>query len=463
MTRRGSILWLTTIVLVSTALLALFLDHRDLALDPVTPKDVRGLGAWMRDHPADAIAASTLAAAALDSNVSQRRALWHAAYEQAKLLSPRRRNAAAGFVRAGLFHWYELDDAERARVLDAAAPLMKDGQFFGRMLEPFWSLTRDFAWLRRVAPDTTNALDNLRMLAAKRGLFEHYRDLREAARRRRMMEAQSLRPNVRDPNELLALVGTELDAADAPLVSAILEELDRKAFRPEAVDHRIERVAALALDLDLRPLTGLAPLLEVPGRLQDVTRARAALALGNAALASRIELASEVPGNPAWTRYHLERAVLEARRGDAAAARAHLAQAERIALTPSVAAAKMNVATILNDSAAAAAARKDLAALAAQPIAWTSTCGMGEICGRVYAEIFVAGAGTAIAIPLTTTESDPTPPYLEIYVDGILLDEGTVAASRTFEIKPGAGVHRLELRVINPLTLNGVQRRLRLS
>lgn len=463
MTRNNRGFLLTLTAASAATLLAYFLTHLELARDPVTPQEPAALAKWLSEHPADAIAASALSDAALDSNVPRRRELWLASFAHASHLSPRRPNAAAGFVRAGLFHWYELGDGDRNRVLEVAAPLMRQPRFFERMYKPIWSLTRNFAYLRRVAPETLNALDALRELAVVRGLFPEYREVREAMRRRRLEELQARRANMSHPGELLDFLPRTLDAADAPLARTLLEELDRKPFAPEQIGGRVEPVVVFALDHGLGPLQGLQPLLEIGGSLRDVTRARAALAIGNPTLASRVEITTEVAGAAEWMPYHLERALYEARKGDAAAAEAQLREAQQLGLTPGVAAAKLEVATLLGNGAAAAAARAELADFASHPPAWSNLCGPSELCSLGLAQRYVANAGQTIAITMSVSQSDETPPYVEVYANDVLVIEGEVRDTRTFAFKPGAGLQRLEIRLVNPMTRNGVQRRLRLS
>jgi hypothetical protein len=463
MTRTSRRVLLIVVAIGSAALLAYFLTHPEIARDPVVPNDVPALASWLRDHPADAIASSKISVLALDSNVQQRRALWLASHEHASYLSPRRPNAAAGFVRAGLFHWYELNDVDRKRVLDAAAPLMHDQHIFGRLFEPIWNLTRDFGYLRRVAPDSVPVLDDLRRLALMRGLFPQYRETREAMRRRILAEVQARRATGASLNELLETVPRPLDAADAPVAHAILEELDRRPFEPEQIHGRIDAVVTLALDHDFGPLTGIEPLLEIRGPLRDVTRARAALAINNPTLASRVEITTEVPGVAEWAPYHLERAIFEAKKGDAAAAEAQLREAQQDTMTADVAATQLEVATLLANHAKIAAAQARLTELSTQPIAWSNTCTPTEICTFATTSLYVSNANEIIPITLTASQGDETPAYVEIYVNDALAAEGEVRVARRFDLKPGAGLQRIEVRLVNRTTRNNIQRRLRLS
>jgi hypothetical protein len=436
--------------------LAIVLLNPGLLRDVKAPATVDGAAAWLTEHPADFLAASVVADGALDLTVPHRVELWRAAYAHAKALAPYRGNADAGFVHAGLFHWYELGRTDRARVLDAAKPLLRDPAFFSRMLVPLWQLTRDFAWLHANAPEAISSRDALRDLAVARGLFGEYRVLREEIRARHLQELAAER-GTGDPAALLALVPASLTAADEPLVRGILEELDRKPFNPEHIGPAVETLVDFAVRHDVQPLTGILPLLEEPSPLSGVTRARAALDLHNANAASRIEITSAVTGKPEWEAYFLDRAIFEARRRDAAAANAYLVRAagQTPAMSLPLLAAGEQVATLLGNPKAAADYRRQLEARPKQP--WSNVCGTNELCNTAVRDEYVAG--DRLRLELTATQSDETPPYVEIYVDDALRAEGAVKDARVFEVSVPRGVHRVELRLVNRLTRNGTGRR----
>lgn len=405
-------------------------------------------------HPADWLLASRIADEALDRDLPRRVELWRAAHAHAKLLAPHRANTDAAFVRAGLFHWYELGAEDRARVKKAAEPLMRDPTFFHRMHGPLLQLTRDFAWVRENAPAALNARLALRDLAVSRGLFGEYRLLREQIRATRL-QTFAARRRIDDPSTLLALLPEHLDRQHEPLVRGILEELERQAFDPDQISPRVEEVVEIALEHDLRPLTGLAPLLEPPSRLRDVMRARLALALAQPQVASRIEMTALGANDAEWLPYYLERARFEASRRDAEAANAYLVRAAREGLTVPVLAAAADVARTLGRGADEQRYR---AQLAGTPRAWQRLCGPREICTTAFAHAWAPERRTE-RIALTNAQSDETPPYVEIYVDDVRVAEGEVRETRTFEVAMAPGEHGVELRVVNPRTRNGVQRR----
>ncbi|HEX2060845.1 MAG TPA: hypothetical protein VHK90_08885 [Thermoanaerobaculia bacterium] len=378
---------------LNALLLLVFLDNRHVARDPRPPEGARELAAWLAEHPGDWKAAASLTSIALDSTLPRRFELWRASHELGRTLAPRRTHAAAGFVRAGLFHWYELNDADRAAVLAAAAPLMRgDVRLFDQLHRPLYQLTRDLEYLRRAAPPTVDALLRLRDLAAAYGRFDDYRALREEVRRRRLAIFQQRRATA-SIAELIAFLPPELRTADVPLVRGVLEELDRRPFDPAQLNSRVEVLATFALDHGLTPLGGLTPLIAGGGDLlRDATRVRLALAVGDRAAATRVTLSSHAP--------------------------------------PAV------------------------------PMAddvWDGMCAPRELCAVAR----VNHRGT-MTLTLDVAQTDEIPPYVEIYVDDALAAEGEVREPRTFTVGSPGAHHRIEVRVVNPVTRAGIQRRVRL-
>lgn len=413
----------------------------------------------LSERPADWLLASQIADGALDSDSARRVELWHAAHAHAKLLAPHRQNTDAAFVRGGLFHWYELGAEDRARVLKAAEPLMRNPTFFYRMHRPLLQLTGDFSWVRAHAPATVNAKEELRKLALTHGLFGEYRTLREQVHVARM-QTFAARRRVDDPPALLTLLPERLEWQDEPLVRGLLEELERQAFDPAKIGGRVEEVVDFAVRHDLRPLTGLAPLLEPPSRMRDVIRARAAIEMNQPAIATRIEMTSMAANDAEWQPYYLDRARFEARtRRDAAAAGAYLRRAASNGMTVPVLAAAIDVARALGRRGDE---QQYAAQLARTPRVWQRLCGLNEICTSALVHEWTAERRTR-RITLTSAQSDQTPPYVEIYVDDSRFAEGEVRDTRTFEIPIPPGVHEIEVRLVNSRTRNGVQRRVRLS
>lgn len=392
LTRTQRRAWLLVTIAVNALLIVLVLLNRHLLLDPKPPEDVRALAQWFARHPADWKAAAALADRSLDSELPRRTEIWRASYEAGRALAPQRPNPRAGFVRAGLFHWVELGDADRKRVLEAARPLMRDDlHLFLQLHQPLYRLTRDFDYLRSVAPERIESYTALRELAASYGKFDDYRAFRERERRLRfaLFEQRRTRGEV---SELLALLPTPIRAADTPLVRGILAELDRRAYDPAQLHYAVQSFTTFALDHNLTPLGGLTPLIHAQGKLPDETRVRLARASGDHESAARLELSTN----------------------------ARLAPKPRVGV-------------------------------------WTGPCrDTNEVCD--LAEGVHRGP---LTLTLDVTQSDEIAPYVEVYVDDALVDEGAITGPRTFTID-AAGEHRIEVRVANPRTRNGIKRRLSL-
>lgn len=416
------------------------------------------LAAWLARHPADWLAASQLTDQALDSDLPNRRGLWRAAHGAAKALAPSRLNADAAFVRAGLFHWYELGSGERKEVLDTLSPLLRDPRTFSEMLLPLWQLTRDFGYLRRSAPASAMALMQLRDLAAANGLFDDYRRLREDVRSAQLRQFQSTRKTA-PIGELLSYIPPSPSRADEPLLRRLLEEMERRPFDADAIGGVIEILADYAVWHRLSPLTGLSPLINAPGRLSDPMRGRLALALGDVASALRIEVAAGSPALPAWRQYHLDRALHESSQGDRRAAQAALIKAAASGPDADLFVTAAEVARRAGNREDAARYLNDLAST---PRRWSGTCEGGELCTTARAFTHLDAAG-AIRVEATATQTDENAPYLEVRVDDELRAEGAVAGTRVFSMEAGAGLHRIEVRLVNRWTRAGIQRRVSLS
>lgn len=411
----------------SALLLLLFLANLHLTRDPVRPDSLDGLTAWIAHHPADWLAASAITDRSLDSALPlQRRvALWRSSHILAVYLAPLRTNPTAGFVRAGLFHWYELGTADRKAVLEAAAPLLRDPAIFTALHRPLWELTRDLRYLRRSGPQTLNALSMLRELAIASGDFAEYRSLRAAMRDRRMADFQAKRATATIA-ELIDILPRPITDSDEPLVRAILAEIDRRPFDVHTMGGRVEELALYAIRHDVKPLTALAPFVDRAGSLTNPTRARLALALGDRDGAMRVELTTAMVNAAEWVPYLLERAAFEERNGQ-----------------PALAARYRLRATVADGPAANA---------------WTNTCGGAELCSSVFRI-----HDGPLQFKASVAQSDEIPPYVEVYLDDVLVMEGEVRGEKTFAVDAAPGPHQTEVRLVNRTVRNGTQRRVRLS
>jgi hypothetical protein len=85
---------------------------------------------------------------------------------------------------------------------------------------------------------------------------------------------------------------------------------------------------------------------------------------------------------------------------------------------------------------------------------WDGFCGP-DICQATSAD--VAGP---LSITIQNAMSDEVPPYVECYVDDALAWEGAVSTPVNLALVPH---HRIEIRLVNPLTRNRGSRRIRIS
>jgi hypothetical protein len=107
-----------------------------------------------------------------------------------------------------------------------------------------------------------------------------------------------------------------------------------------------------------------------------------------------------------------------------------------------------------SDQAAAAAAQlKDAE--------WTGLCG-AELCTSAHKGV-ASNADRVLDLTLETVQTDDVAPYVEVFIDRSRVAEGAVAGQRRFAVPVSEGVHEVEVRVANPRTRGGIQRRLRLS
>lgn len=274
---------------LTLTLLIVFLAKPSIGRDAIRPREADALARWIADHPADWLGASIMADRALDTNTERRHELRLASYKHALRLAPRRPNATAAFIRGGLFHWYELGEADRKEVLRATAPMLGDRVFFTQMHRPLWNLTRDLTWLRAHAPHTDDAIIALRDLAATNGLFADYRALRSALARKRLKTFQAGKGKL-SAVELILLMPIPITRDDETLVRGVLEALHHQpleASNAARVHERGADLAEFAIRNGITPLDGLEVLIETR-EISAEKRARLARALGRDDIARSI-------------------------------------------------------------------------------------------------------------------------------------------------------------------------------
>lgn len=438
---------------ISGMLLTLILLRPGILREQPRPQEVRELASWVATHPADWKAARALSERSLDSDLPQRLELWKASYDHAQSLAPLRTQAATAFVRGGLFHWTELTPAEQKAVLAAAAPLLRDEVTFAQLHANLFRLTRDFNYVRNAAPDSPTAIRQLRDLALANGLFTEYRALRAEERATSLARLSSVRASATVP-ELLSLLPDRAEAADAALIRGILETA---ATRPVNAlrDGRLTSAITKALDLGIGVPRTLATVLDVDSIPAGV-RARLALALGDTAAATRLEIEGRGGSNADWTAYFADRARHEASRGDRVAAETTLLRLTTNRNDPELAAVATDVYRTLGDAERARTFTQRLRSNRT----WTGLCG-SDLCGSARTvRIF---DGKPAILRFNVVQTDEIPPYLELFVDGALATEGPVKGSRSFEIAAPSGTHEIEVRLVNPKTRSGLQRLVRMS
>lgn len=399
---------LSVCMLVASLLFALTPSARTEA---APPDDLEGRLQWLAAHPADWRVATQISEQALESTQPRRLELWRGAHELSTHLAPRRLNASAAFVRAGMFHWYELSEADRAVVLRNAEPLLRDPTRFGAMAMPLWQLTGDVSLLRRAAEGNVLRLEQVASIAVTNGHFAAYRETEEALRSAQLRDLRSQRATL-PPAELLRFVNAPLDARDMPLVQELLDALHARPIdRNPAHVKAAEELLEFALRNDFQPLDGLEYLIREPSGEADPLRARLALRLGHRQRANEIRLLSGVTDPKQWTEVDHE-----------------------LAGAP---------------------------ALPARSEQWDGFC--GEFLCESAARLLQLDTGRRVTLTIEKTHADNVPPYVEVLLDDHVVAEGEVEATREFAFDATAGSHRLEVRLANPLTRNLAHRRVRLS
>lgn len=403
--------WLLTLS-ISMLTVALLFCFSPAARDQgAPPADLEGRLRWLAAHPADWRVASQISDQALESPLPRRLELWRGSHELSSRLAPYRFDANAAFVRAGMFHWYELSEADRAAVLRNAEPLLQNPTHFDAMALPLWQLTGNVALLRKAAGGNVLRLKQVAGIAVTNGHFADYREISAELRGARLRDLRSARATSA-PAELLQYVDPPLDTRDLPLVKELLDALHTRPIdRNPAHVHAAEALLTFALRHDLGPLDGLEYMVREPAGAADPIRARLALRLGERQRASQIHLLSGVTDPRQWTEFERE----------LAGQHAPPARGEQ----------------------------------------WDGLC--GEFLCESAARQLTAESARRVAVDVQKTESDNVPPYIEVFLDDRLVAEGEVGDSRRFEFDAPAGLHRVEVRLVNPLTRNLAHRRVRLS
>jgi hypothetical protein len=414
------------------------------------------LAASLRDTPADWVRFSTLSEYALDTTLPRRNQLWRESYRHAQALAPLRTNPVTGFVRGGLFHWYELPDRDRVQVKLAARSILRDPQAFPTIYSSLFNVTGDFDLLARNNPGRVWDLSLLRDLAANTGRFDHYRSLRDDIERKRISDLNAA-PESTEPQQLIAMLPSPLGAEHVPLVEALLTRLAARPLvgaspNPDTTSALIDFV----IRRHLKPLDGLEAAILEPAAARSTERARLAVEVGNLEAAAQIRAGDAHPAS-AWKQYSIELAFAQARRGNWPAAEAALLAAAGGRLSDDTLAAAMELARTRGDEARVSMIETQLAREASAR-EWTGLCGEASVCGTATSTAYFGRP--ALQLHLRRIGVGGVDPYVEVRIDGRRVVEGGVR-DEVWSVPVGTGVHTISITIANPTTSG--QRGVRIS
>jgi hypothetical protein len=273
------VLW-TLAAAMLTAFGAFFIEQPSEEPPPL-PSDIAELARRLASHPTDWGASSAIADRALDGDMPGRVETWSAAEALTVRLSPNFVPARTGYIRGGLFHWYELGDADRKNVLATLTPLMRDPGTFERLAPAIFELTGNLAFLRSAQPHTITSLERLLNIAARNGLFDDYRALRGelvTSRTRALVERLDSLP----PSQIIASLPMYPTRDEQPMIVAALRTLHQRPLEVDPGNPNIlEGVIDYAVRHRLTPLDGLRPVIRERTWASGFARGELARALGD--------------------------------------------------------------------------------------------------------------------------------------------------------------------------------------
>jgi hypothetical protein len=291
-------------------------------------------------------------------------------------------------------------------------------------------------------------------IAIRNGRFADYRSFREQLRRRSYAAFEAIRPTA-TAAELISFVPLPVTTADTSLLQGILEALRSRAVDSHPIDsNRASALIDFALDHHLQPLDALQTI-----GANDPQRARLAVALGAFAKADAIESASAVSDRAQWHRYYVERALAEMRRHESLHAFQYLQKVDD-GNSADVTAAMEDLQRAAGNSAEAAAVHAALVGKANRVGQWSGKCG-DDICD--HADGIFWSDGAPFTLKIAPVQSDNVPPYVEVYTDDALTNEGPVSPSLLARAELLRGIHRVSVRLANPATRNAIRRRIRVE
>ncbi len=408
-------------------------------------------------NPADREALLRVLESSLDDDSSRKFELLQKAHRSAERLAPHSPAASESFLRTALFHWSELDQNQRREVKLAAGKLLGLRPYFVDLHMPFWALTKDFAWIREVAPRDLESTRELMQLALQTGRFDDYRSLRIEVHNTLEVTLNALERDRRPSGEIVALI-TKIDRekrndgqfalactalmSDPPMVSPL---------PPESIEPSIDYL----IRNRIQPLDGLLLLDE--RSLSLPYRARLSLAAQEIESADRLFSSAAETRSPGWTSFHVERARLALHAKNYPEARAFLARIGIDATNrPEVVEVRQRVESAYGKRGIVAATYPD----APLPRTFTRYC-TDTLCPSEA--VWVRGPGPPEPLVLRSVSSDEIPPYVEVLINDVRVKEGPVRAAVQIVIPASTELRRIAVRLMNPITRNGFSRSLRID
>ena len=165
-----------TLTGLGLALVAILLRPAAVVPPVVFTAQAHAAAERLAHSPTDRSSLETLARLSLDLE-GDRRGLWRDSAAAAQRLAPAVDSPRLAFVKAGLLHWYELDEEDREEVAAIAAGLLGDEAHYRSLWQPILQTMRDPAFLAEHSPGDPAIRRQLRDTAALWGDHATYRAL----------------------------------------------------------------------------------------------------------------------------------------------------------------------------------------------------------------------------------------------------------------------------------------------
>lgn len=438
---------------------------------PEPPKALSGdrqsLARSLARSPSDRRVLSSIVDRGLDFDVPGRIALWHGAHQLLERVSPTWRPAQIPYIRAGFFHWTELSSEQKGEVLREAGVLLRDPVFFPKYYPIIWQVTGDLKFLEENRPDTTDAVRALATLAARHGRFSEYRELRGKIYSQQVRDFERLLETKASSEMLLeALCSVELREPSNPLIVRYLTELARNPARGERADPaRLSALFNYVAGTTLGPLQGLLAI--DAKRVDQAALARLANRTGDIAVIVQAEQASD-SRKKEWQDFFVERALRLVEEGDILGAYAQLGRVVRKdTMTLPGLLARAKLARMEKDGPQIDfmehEIRERFEGERVAPEDWQGLCG-SSICDAVASTMVYVTVAREMRVTARSPEAEGGVPYLEVYVDDALAAEGPIVRMDEFVLSIStSGIHRIEVRIVNPISSAGVRRKVEIS